>query len=681
MPKVGEAWYDLEARRNRLNRDLDAADQRVSGSVRNAERGFGTRVTGAINRMGHASVAVAKAGVFVAGAGVAGLGFLGGMAVKAAADLETMQVQWEVLLGSTEAAKKRMQELRDFAATTPFEIPEVMEASRTLQVFGGSTLATGKNLRLVGDIAAGTSQPFSDVAMWVGRMYDAIKSGQPFGEAAMRLQEMGALSGENRRQIEKLAEGVKDGTLDMDSAWKRTQGVFGQFSGLMEKQSATTAGQWSNLMDNLGQTLAGIGQIILPFAKSLIGGMNDALPAIRDTLITVFETAGPIIGNVIGGIADVLGNIVKWIVDQWPTISDVISNVMGIVRRVISAVGPIIAGVFDFIVKNVLPALLEAFNTVSAWVQQHWPQISAIVEKAGHIIIGAIEALWPIIEQTARFVLPILGAAFEALLPFIDAMLTAIGGFIDFLNDPFMPIVETVGRTFSEVWQAVSGFFTAIWNGMLQVLGQIVGTMIGIIKNVVGIAAEIPGPWQEGAKKQKKALEDMETAAKTWGKQTTGTLSTTFDEQRRLAATGGSNTARAYADGLAGEGDYLLAQTARFAGSAGHYLETHSPPKYGPLKDIVKWGAKTADLYAEGWGSRAANLRRVINDTLAGYSPRVGPAVGLAGAAGAGAGGSMTVNVTFSSIVPYSPSQARAAARAFIPALVPELRRQRLTGR
>jgi hypothetical protein len=679
VPNVGEAWYDLTARTSKLRGALDDADRRVSGSVRNAEHGFGRRVTGAIGRMGGALTTAVKTAGVIGVAGAAGLGFLGGMAIKAAADLETMQVQWEVLLGSTEAAKERMAELREFAATTPFEIPEVMAASRQLQVFGGTTLATGKNLTLVGDIAAGTQQPFTDVAMWVGRMYDALKSGQPFGEAAMRLQEMGALSGENRRVIEKLAEGVKDGSLTMDEAWSRTSGVFGQFGGLMEKQSKTTAGQWSNLMDNLGQTLAGIGQILLPFAKSVIGGMNEALPAIRETLINVFEVAGPIVEKVVGVISDVVGNLISFFVENWPLISEVVGTVVGHVQRVIETWVGALTPLFAWIVQNVVPPLIEVFSNVMAWVAQHWPQISAIIERAVNIIGGVIKLLWPIIKQTARVVLPILGAAFEVILPVIDTMLGVLEGFIGFLTDPFMPTVEGIAETFAEVWQAVSGFFSAVWNGMLQALGQIVGTMIGIIKNVVGIAAEIPGPWQEGAKKQKAALESMEEAAKSWGTQTTRTLDTTFEEQRQLAATGGTNTARAYADGIASQEDYLFDQTHRFAGSAGRLLEAFSPPKYGPLKDIDKWGASTADAYAEGWASRGANLRRVIADTLSGHVARVGPGVAsLSGAAGAGSGGTLTFSPQFNSILPYSPRQAQQAVRAIMPEFTREARRQGL---
>jgi hypothetical protein len=682
MPNVGEAWYDISARTSKLRGALNDADSRVGGSVRNIEQGFGRRATGALTRLGGVARTVAKAGVFAAGFGVVALGALGGMAIKSAADMETMTVQWETLLGSTDAAKQRMQELREFAATTPFEIPEVMAASRTLQVFGGDAIATGDALTMVGDIAAGTQQPFGDVAMWVGRMYDAIKSGQPFGEAAMRLQEMGALSGENRRKIEELAEGVKDGTVTMDQAWKGTQGVFGQFSGLMEKQSQTVAGQWSNMMDNLGQTLVGIGEILLPFAKELIVGFNAALPTIREVLINVFEFAAPIIRNV----ASIIAKAVEFIIGAFTEAGDsstglgkFIASAFEIIRNVIATVAPFIGNLISFLATEVLPVLLEGFNAIAGWVSENWPMISSIIGNAIGLVIDMFKLLWPILETGARIVLPILGTAFEVLGPILNAMIEFLRGFIGFLTDPFMVTVETIGRSFSEVWEAVSGFFMAVWNGMLQAVGQIVGTMIGIIKNVVGVAAEIPGPWQEGAKEQKAALEEMEASAKTWGTETTATLETTYAEQRRLATTGATNTARAYADAFAAQGDYLAERVGYFGSKGSRLLETFSPPKYGPLKGIDKWGAHTADAYAEGFASRGENLRRIISGTLSGYAPRIGPgAASLSGAPSGIGGGSLTIQAHFESIVPYSEAQAQRAARAFVPALVPELRRQRV---
>jgi hypothetical protein len=128
--------------------------------------------------------------------------------------LQQSGVAWGVLLGGADQAQAKIAELFAFGASTPFEFGEVDKASRVLQTFGGNALNTTANLTMIGDVASGVGQPFGDVAMWTARMYDAFQSGQPFGEAAARLQEMGAMSGETRPEARRNAEaGGKPGRI------------------------------------------------------------------------------------------------------------------------------------------------------------------------------------------------------------------------------------------------------------------------------------------------------------------------------------------------------------------------------------------------------------------------------------------------------------------------------------
>lgn len=140
---------------------------------------------------------------------------------------------FKVMLGSAEAATQRVQELTAFASQTPYKREDIYEASRVLQVFTGNALSTGEGLRMVGDIAAGTKQEFGDVALWIGRLYDAMKSGRPVGEMTSRLQEMGAIGGDARAGIEALAESG----LNIDKTWPLVTQAFGKFDGMMEDMS------------------------------------------------------------------------------------------------------------------------------------------------------------------------------------------------------------------------------------------------------------------------------------------------------------------------------------------------------------------------------------------------------------------------------------------------------------
>ena len=120
------------------------------------------------------------------------------------AEIETAEIQFATFLGSTEAAEEKVASLFEFAKTTPFETGPIIKASRQLQVFGGNVLNSDENLRLFGDAAAATSAPIDNLTFWIGRMYSSIQGGKPFGEAAMRLQELAVMTPEARTQMEEL---------------------------------------------------------------------------------------------------------------------------------------------------------------------------------------------------------------------------------------------------------------------------------------------------------------------------------------------------------------------------------------------------------------------------------------------------------------------------------------------
>jgi hypothetical protein len=105
--------------------------------------------------------------------------------------LETSSMQFETLMGSADKARAHVLDLFEFAKETPFETQPVIEASRMLELFGHAALDTTANLTMVGDAAASSSASIEEVAFWVGRMYSSMQGGQPFGESAMRLQELG----------------------------------------------------------------------------------------------------------------------------------------------------------------------------------------------------------------------------------------------------------------------------------------------------------------------------------------------------------------------------------------------------------------------------------------------------------------------------------------------------------
>ena len=191
--------------------------------------------------------------------------------------METLETKFKVLLGDTESAKARMQELSKFASTTPFQLNEIANASRVLQTLGGTALATGDSLRMVGDASAISGESFENLAIHIGRAYSGLKANRPIGESLARLQELGLVSGETRNQIEDLTKQAK-GT----EAWKVLQTELKKSEGGMKALSKTFGGLTSTLKDQFAEALRQISKG--GFFDDIKSGLSSIVKTMADWL-------------------------------------------------------------------------------------------------------------------------------------------------------------------------------------------------------------------------------------------------------------------------------------------------------------------------------------------------------------------------------------------------------------
>lgn len=243
-----------------LNLD-NAGFQRGLGEARSAVSGFSSLV-----RPQMMMVTASVAGAALAVKGISTAFREARAAVGEAANRETMETAFIPLLGSAKAARERMAELADFAAHTPFQLPGIAAASRTLESLTDGALSTGDGLRLVGDAASAQNTPIEEMAVTIGRLYSGLDSGRPVGEAMQRLQELGAISPDVRAKLEKLqAEGKKG-----SEVWQVAAEELARFSGGMELQSQTWNGKISTLSDNWAQVRAEFSKPIMDALKPLL---------------------------------------------------------------------------------------------------------------------------------------------------------------------------------------------------------------------------------------------------------------------------------------------------------------------------------------------------------------------------------------------------------------------------
>jgi hypothetical protein len=227
--------------------------------------------------------------------------------LKAVKEIEMLETQFAPLLGGINRARMRIKELYDFAAKTPFQIGDIAGASRTLEVLTKGALSTGKELKMVGDAAAVTGQGFQSVSFWVGRLYDGLQSGRPVGEAMMRMQEMGLVSGTTRAKIEQM---------------QKTGASTNDMWAVMQKELKKTEGG----MEDLSQTLGGLETTLadtkkLFAAKFSEGFLDTEKRAVKDSIV-LYEAFQPAI--------ETLGDAMSFIPDKLSAMkSGFIQNVVG----------------------------------------------------------------------------------------------------------------------------------------------------------------------------------------------------------------------------------------------------------------------------------------------------------------------------------------------------------------
>jgi hypothetical protein len=183
---------------------------------------------------------------------------------KAAAEVEKYNVTLKTMLGSTTAARDRMQEYMNIAAKTPFSLNEVVEGGNKLQAIGRYSQ---QNLVMLGDLAAASGKPLEQVM----NAFSKLATNQK-GEAVNMFRDLLISTDDwvkaTGKGVQKSGE-LKATTKEMIAALPKIMASKG-FFGMMANQAETTTGKISNLEDSVFQLKAAIGEYLNPTIKEIV---------------------------------------------------------------------------------------------------------------------------------------------------------------------------------------------------------------------------------------------------------------------------------------------------------------------------------------------------------------------------------------------------------------------------
>jgi hypothetical protein len=198
-----------------------------------------------------------------------------------AAQMEGFKTSLKVMLGSTQAAEDRLAEMVAFAASTPFEVPQVVALGNALQSIGKYSK---ENMTMLGDLASAAGKPIEQVT----GAFQKLASGQKgiavdmFRDMLITTNDWVAATGKGVSKSGEMLATTEEMLNALPKIIKSKN-----FAGMMEEQSKTFTGKLSNMMDAINQRLSKLGEVFLP----IVGKMVESIGSIFSSTTTSVEAA------------------------------------------------------------------------------------------------------------------------------------------------------------------------------------------------------------------------------------------------------------------------------------------------------------------------------------------------------------------------------------------------------
>ena len=214
------------------------------------------------------------------------------------ANMESLQTSFTVLLGSAEAGNKLFEQLRDYGATTPLELPDLAKNAQTLLGFGIQAKDVMGILKDIGNISMGDAQKMESLTLAFSQ---ATSAGKLQGQDLLQminagfnpLQEIAARTGKTMAEVkDEMSKGAISAEM-MRQAFADAAGAGGKFDGMLDKQSKTLKGAKSNLDDAIEMAYNGIGEKLEP---AVMTGIN-----LAEEMVSHWEQIGKALVDIIAG--------------------------------------------------------------------------------------------------------------------------------------------------------------------------------------------------------------------------------------------------------------------------------------------------------------------------------------------------------------------------------------------
>lgn len=294
----GQIIIDINADPSEYQRALDrlrSNTRSAAGSISDSLKSAGSSISG----IGDA-LTVGITAPLAVGAGAAGK-----FSYEALRSAEQVDIAFGTMLGP-QKGKEMLEDLYDFAASTPFEVQGLASATQKMLAYGFSAEDVIPLLTSVGDATAGLGAGQEGIDSVTRAMGQMQAKGKVMSEEMLQLTEVGIpawqyLADEiTGGDIPAAMEEVTYGFVSADTAIAALQkGMDRDFGGMMSRQASTLTGIISNMGDAAYKAVVQ--------AKDTEGydELTDALAEVADEIGPFVESLLPILEDLLQGVAGV----------------------------------------------------------------------------------------------------------------------------------------------------------------------------------------------------------------------------------------------------------------------------------------------------------------------------------------------------------------------------------------
>ena len=374
---------------------------------------------------------------------------IAGAGLSVASNFEDASTTLTTLYGDVDTAKSKFQDLSAFAAQTPFEFPELLDATVKLKAYG---IEAGDYLKILGDTASGMGKSLNDTV-------EALADAQT-GEFE-RLKEFGIkaleITKKNAEQLGVSAEEAGKTALMYTDKYGKQQvevvdrnnremitstitGIWNEkYAGAMETRSKTMSGMLSTLKDNMSMALADLvgfdmqtmevqALSLMGVISSLVGvgiGLTGWLSGVSEpvqTFVTVVAVATGVVSLLAAGFV-AYGAILPWVTAAQIALDVSLTAALLPVAAGVVAIGLLAAGLYILEEKTgLVSAGFQVFKDVLTIT------FDAISRAVDWLVTGIKSAAEMIYNYLSNLIPPSLSSALSAIGGTISSIFGDISG-------------------------------------------------------------------------------------------------------------------------------------------------------------------------------------------------------------------------------------------------------------